>query len=206
MKSLPNFSKERKLKKQGYKYIAGCDEVGCGALAGPLFAAAIILSPKFKRKFRDSKKLSEKNREKNCQLIKKGNKFIGIGFAKKEEIEKLGLWRARALACKRALKNLPRKPDYVLFDGIDFIKKLDYSYEFTIKGDEKIASIACASIVAKVKRDGLMRKFALKYPFYNFDKNKGYGTKTHLVALLEHGPCEIHRKTYKPIQAQNNKK
>ncbi|MEW6407533.1 MAG: ribonuclease HII [Patescibacteria group bacterium] len=200
MPRLANFLFERKLKKQGYKYIAGCDEVGCGAWAGPVFAAAIILSPKFRAKIRDSKQLSEKQRKKYYKIIKQKNKLVGLGFATKEEIDSLGLSKAKNLATKRAIANLPQKPEYVLFDGKDILKTFEHPYKFIIKGDEKIKSIACASIIAKVERDRLMEKLAKKYPRYQFNKNKGYGTKKHILTLRKYGPCKIHRFSYKPIK------
>lgn len=200
MPRFANFLFERKLKKQGYKYIAGCDEVGCGAWAGPIYAAAIILSPKFKKQICDSKQLSEKKRKKLSQEIKKANKWYSLGIVSKEELDILGLTKARKLACWRAVKNLSKKPDFVLFDGRDIFKKFFLPYQFIIKGDEKIKSIACASIIAKVERDRLMEKLAKRYPRYQFNKNKGYGTKKHILALKKYGPCKIHRFSYKPIK------
>lgn len=242
MKRIANSRKEGKLKKQGFKYIAGVDEVGCGAWAGPIFACALILSPKFKKSVCDSKQLKESKREEYAKIIKKKNKRVGIGYAKREEIDSLGLNKARTLAILRAIKNLPQKPDYVLLDGLDFIKNLWFwndggsrfpsapfftakkpkilfqilnpsavksrsncnrflcPYEFTVCGDEKIKSIACASIIAKTERDKVMRQLAKKYPEYKFERNKGYGTKEHLAALFKHGLTPLHRKSYKPIK------
>lgn len=196
---LANFLKEGKLKKEGYKNIAGVDEVGIGAFAGPIFAAAVILPIKFKAKIRDSKHVSWKKRERLAKIIKKKSEF-GLGWVEKEEIDKLGLTAAKKMAVHRALRNLSPKPDFVLLDGLDFLKKLDVPYQFIIKGDEKIRSIAAASLVAKVERDKVMRELAKKYPLYHFEKNKGYGTNAHMIALSRYGPCPAHRRSYQPIK------
>lgn len=200
MKKTANLNQERKLKKQGYKFIAGCDEVGCGAWAGPLIAGAVILSPKFRKRIYDSKQLPEKKRKKLSREIKKRNKWYSLGIVSKEELDTLGLIEARKLACQRAIKNLPKKPDFVLFDGRDIFKKFFLPYQFVIRGDEKIKSIACASILAKTERDKIMIRLAKKYPRYQFNKNKGYGTKKHILTLRKYGPCKIHRFSYKPIK------
>jgi ribonuclease HII len=206
MKRIANLYQERKLKKQGYKFIAGVDEVGCGAWAGPLFAGAIILSPKFKKKICDSKQLSCENREKYAREIQKKNKCHALGVVNKKELDILGLTKARKLACERAIKNLPKKPDFVLFDGYDIFKKFFLPYQFIVKGDEKTKSIACASIIVKVARDKAMQNLAKKYPKYQFEKNKGYGTKKHQTLLLKYGVCALHRKSFKPILKTQNLK
>ncbi len=183
--------------------ICGIDEVGRGPWAGPLVACALV----FKRKrvfglkeVKDSKKLTEKKREKFFAIIKK-NAVYGIGMAEVEEIDTFGLTKATNLAFTRALEELPLafKPDFLLIDGREKWK-LPYPSRSIIKGDEKIKIIACASIMAKVTRDRIMRKLALQYTKYGFERHKGYGTSRHARALKKHGICPIHRRSFRPIR------
>jgi ribonuclease HII len=199
MPKYPNLSEEKRLWNRGCKYIAGVDEVGCGCWAGPLICAAVILPQDFKESgIKDSKLLTARQREKFCAIIKKKSLAWGIGKVSEEEIDNLGLAKAKRLAVERALNSLKVKPDFVLIDGYD-PKFSNVSCKLIIKGDLKVKSIACASIMAKVARDKIMVDMHRKFPVYGFKRNKGYGTEEHQKALCEYGICEIHRRSYKPI-------
>ena len=181
------------------KIIAGVDEVGRGSLIGPVYAAAVILKKKLdKKKLKDSKKLTKKNREILEKYIKK-NSYWSIGYASLKEIEKINILNASLLAMKRAIKKLNKKPSQVLIDGnkVPIIK--NYNLKYVIKGDEKIAEISAASIIAKVARDKLITKMSKKFTKYHWDKNAGYGTKLHLMAIKKFGITKHHRKTFGPI-------
>tara|TARA_Y100000590_G_scaffold450283_1_gene589685 strand:+ start:3294 stop:3866 length:573 start_codon:yes stop_codon:yes gene_type:complete len=181
------------------KIIAGVDEVGRGSLIGPVYAAAVILKEKIdKKKFKDSKKLSKKNRELLNIYIKK-NCIWAIGSASLREIEKLNILNASLLAMKRAIKKLKKKPQLVLVDGNKLPKINDYSLKNIIKGDQKIPEISAASIIAKVSRDRLVYKMSKKFKKYLWNKNFGYGTKEHIKAIKKFGITKYHRKTFQPI-------
>ena len=181
------------------KLLAGVDEVGRGSLIGPVFAAAIILNKKIdKKKLKDSKKLSKIKRETLEKYIKK-NSIWAIGSASKLEIEKLNILNASLLAMKRAIKKLKKKPTLVLIDGNKIPKLQDYKIKNVIKGDQKIAEISAASIIAKVSRDRLITKISKKYKNYKWEKNVGYGTSEHLKAIKKFGITKHHRKTFQPI-------
>jgi len=195
----PNQNEEKNLQSKGFRFIAGLDEVGRGSLAGPLVAAACVFEIKKKiYRVRDSKALSAKMRRKLSGKIKRHALSWSIGAAEVEEIEKFGIQKATYLAFGRALKSLKKKCDFVLVDGFRF-RGCRLPQKHIIKGDAKCFSIACASILAKVYRDSLMRKLAKKYPGYYLHQNKGYGTLRHLKALKKHGPCEIHRRNFRPV-------
>ena len=179
--------------------IAGVDEVGRGSLIGPVYAAAVIFKNNFdKKKIRDSKKLTKKNREILEKYIKK-NSYWSIGYASLKEIEKLNILNASLLAMKRAIKKLNKKPSSVLIDGNKTPKIENYNLKSVVKGDEKIPEISAASIIAKVARDRLIRKLSKKFTKYKWDKNAGYGTKHHLRAIKKFGVTIYHRKTFGPI-------
>ena len=179
--------------------IAGVDEVGRVSLIGPVYAAAVILKKKIdKKKLKDSKKLTKKNREILEKYIKK-NSHWSVGSASLKEIEKLNILNASLLAMKRAIKKLKKKPMQVLIDGNKVPKIKNYNLKYVIKGDEKIPEISAASIIAKVSRDRLITKMSKKYIRYSWNKNAGYGTKDHLSAIKKFGITKHHRKTFQPI-------
>lgn len=183
--------------------ICGMDEAGRGPWAGPVVACALM----FKRDFlikglKNSKELTAEKREEIHEKLKEKT-WIGVGVADHHEIDKFGLMKATNMAFKRALEELMKqgsatKPDLLIIDGRDKFH-LPIPYKSVIKGDEKLKIIACASIIAKVARDRIMKKEAKNYPQYGFEHHMGYGTKRHQKALKEHGVCEIHRKSYAPI-------
>ena len=181
------------------KAIAGVDEVGRGSLVGPVYAAAVILKKNLdKKKLKDSKKLTKKNREILEKYIKR-NSYWSIGSASLREIEKLNILNASLLAMKRAVIKLNKKPSHVLIDGNRVPKMKNYNLKYVIKGDEKIPEISAASIIAKVARDRLVTKMSKKFKKYDWDKNAGYGTKIHLIAIRKFGVTKHHRKTFSPI-------
>lgn len=187
---------ENEVKGKGFKYVCGVDEAGRGPLAGPVCAAAVILHDnQIIEGVNDSKKLSEKKREVLFDIIKEQALAYSIAFATVEEIEEMNILNATMLAMKRAVEGLEVKADYALIDG-NRLPSVDIPCEYVIKGDAKSMSIAAASILAKVSRDRLCYEYAQKYPQYGFDKHKGYGTKLHKEALLQYGPCEIHRMSF----------
>ncbi len=178
------------------KIIIGVDEAGRGPLAGPVVAAAVIID-KYLDEFElinDSKKLSEKKREKLFDTILENCK-VGVGIATVEEIDSLNILNANFLAMRRALEDLEEE-GFVLVDGNHLIREYQGEQEFVIKGDGKSISIAAASIIAKVTRDKIMEKVSEEYPQYEFSKHKGYGTKVHREKILEFGPSPVHRKSF----------
>lgn len=187
---------EQLYTSQGFKAICGVDEAGRGPLAGPVFAAAVILPEGLEIEgVTDSKKLSEKKREKLFDVICEKAIAYSIASASVEEIEELNILQADMLAMKRAVEGLSVKADFAMIDG-NKTPQLEIPCVAIVKGDAKSESIAAASILAKVSRDRLMIQMAEKYPQYKFEKHKGYGTKVHREAILEYGPCEIHRMSF----------
>ena len=181
------------------KKIAGVDEVGRGCLAGPVYAAAVILNKDIDTKYiRDSKKIPFRKRILLSEYIKK-NSIYAIGSASVEEIEKINILNASLLSMKRALNKLKNKPSIAYIDGLFVPKNLKIKCKTFIRGDEKITSIAAASIIAKASRDLFMIKLSKKYPKYYWNKNFGYGTKEHLVSLKKYGITKYHRKKFKPV-------
>ncbi len=187
---------EKACRRMGYKYIAGVDEAGRGPLAGPVYAAAVILPEGCMIKgINDSKKLTEKKREELFDVICEKALAYCIADVSEKRIDEVNILNATFEAMNKAVSGLKIRPDYVLIDG-NRIKGMEIPHETIVKGDAKSISIAAASILAKVSRDRQMYKEAVKYPEYGFDKHKGYGTKAHCDAILKYGPCEIHRRTF----------
>ncbi len=187
---------ENKYISQGKKLICGVDEAGRGPLAGPVCAAAVIMPEGLIIEgVNDSKKLTLKKREKLFDIIKNEAVCYSVAFASASEIDEINILNATHLAMNRAVEGLEKAPEVVLVDG-NSLPKWYYNSEAIVKGDAVCHSIACASILAKVSRDRLMLLEAEKYPKYSFEKHKGYGTKVHVQALKEYGPCPIHRKTF----------
>ena len=181
-------------------YSAGCDEAGAGCGASDLLVAAVILDPKNPIEgLNDSKKLTEKKREALYpEIIEKALDYCIIHVSP-QEIDKINILQARMEGFRRAILGL-KKVEYAIIDGNKIPEGLAVDIDYLVKGDEKLACISAASILAKVTRDRLMIEQAKLYPNYGFEKHKGYLTKDHLEALKQFGPCEIHRMTYKPIK------
>ena len=187
---------ENEIYDSGVSLICGVDEAGRGPLAGPVCAAAVILPRNIEIVgLNDSKKLSEKSREKLYDEICEKAMSFGIAFASVEEIEELNILNAAMLAMNRAIAQLEPQPELALIDG-NRSSAIEINSRCVIKGDAKCADIAAASIRAKVTRDRYMLEMAEKYPEYHFERHKGYGTKLHYEALREYGPCEIHRPSF----------
>ena len=181
------------------KIIAGVDEVGRGSLMGPVYASAVILNKSINIKLlKDSKTIPKGKRELLSKYIKK-NSIWAIGKASVNEIDKINILQASLLAMKRAIKKLKKKPLYVLIDGNKIPDLKNYNLKAIIKGDQKIASISAASIIAKVARDKFITTLAKKNKGYGWDQNFGYGTKQHLKAIRKLGINKHHRKTFSPI-------
>ena len=193
---LPTFIEEQNLAQQGYVRVAGVDEVGYGALAGPLVAAAVILPFAMNTDLiRDSKTLSPSQRDRVYERIVDQAIAVGIGEASVTEINQLNIRVADALAMRRALEQIEGL-DFALVDGFS-IPFLSVPQRSIIHGDGLVLSIAAASIVAKVTRDRMMKTYHEEYPMYAFDKHKGYGTAMHQAAIKTHGPCPLHRISWK---------
>lgn len=190
------FAWERRAQEQGLGPVCGIDEAGRGPLAGPVCAAAVILPLDCHiNGLNDSKKLTEKKREALFPLIQEKALAWGIGWASAEEIDAINILQATFLAMKRAVEQLSVQPGWALVDG-NRMPPLDIPGETVVKGDAQCASIAAASILAKVSRDRLLEEWDTLYPEYGFAKHKGYGTKAHYDAILRHGVLPIHRKSF----------
>lgn len=178
----------------------GVDEAGRGPLAGPVSAAAVILNPARPiAGLADSKKLSEKKRDLLAPQIREHARAWAVAYASVEEIDELNILQATLLAMRRAVLALSVTPEYVLVDGL-FCPDTGIQSEAIVQGDSKVAAISAASILAKTARDTLMLELHEQYPLYGFAGHKGYGTAAHLAALREHGACEIHRRSFKPVR------
>ena len=190
---------ENKYKKMGKKIIAGLDEAGRGPMAGPLVVAMVILDPKKKIEgLNDSKQLTEKKREALFKQINEFAKEVQVEVISVEDVDRLNVYQASKLGMINCLKKAKSKIDFVLTDAMPLGEEFDH--EAIIKGDAKSASIAAASIIAKVTRDHLMYEYANAYPEYHFEKHKGYVTKLHREAINEFGICDIHRRSFAPVQ------
>lgn len=191
-----DFEIENEYTLKGYSVICGVDEAGRGPLAGPVYAAAVILPPDCEIEgLNDSKKLSEKKREQLFDVVCEKALAYSVGIATEKEIDEINILQATFLAMKRAVESLEIKPDLALIDGNQ--KPNTGVDEITVvKGDAKSMSIAAASIIAKVSRDRFMLEMDKKYPEYEFSKHKGYGTKLHYEKIRKFGVCDIHRRTF----------
>ena len=182
--------------QNGFTAICGVDEAGRGPLAGPVCAAAVILPPHAEIPgLNDSKKLSDKKRRELFPIIQEKALAYAVAFASHEEIDEINILQATYLAMERALTQLPIKPDMVLIDG-NRTKDFGLPVQTVIHGDSLSASIAAASVLAKVTRDDLMQEMSQTFPEYGFEIHKGYGTKAHYEAIQVYGPCKIHRRTF----------
>jgi ribonuclease HII len=191
---------ERELHLAGFQRIAGIDEVGRGCLAGPVVAAAVILPERHRiRGIRDSKVLARSRREALYELILDRAEAVGVGCIEVETIDRINILQATKLAMREALGRLSQPPDHLLIDALS-LRDVALPQRPIIDGDAISASIAAASIVAKVTRDRICDEIDARYPAYGFARNKGYGTRRHVDALLAEGPCEWHRRSFAPIR------
>jgi ribonuclease HII len=199
----PTLMRENALSSEGYKLIAGIDEVGRGALAGPVVAAAVVLpqSADYARlkDVRDSKEISPVRRDSLYGLIIDEALAIGIGIMSSQTIDSINILNATKLAMQQAIEQLACLPDFLLIDGMT-IPRLNIGQKGIVKGDKLCLSIACASVVAKVTRDRIMVDLDAVYPNYGLARHKGYGTRHHLDCLKQHGPSPIHRFSFAPVK------
>lgn len=194
---MPDYEFEKAAVNSGFSCICGVDEAGRGPLAGPVCAAAVILPEgAVIEGLDDSKKLTEKKRERLYDVIKETAVAYSVAYGTLEEIETVNILEATYLAMNRAIEGLNVKPDFALIDGNRVPRGIKIPCETIVKGDSKSMSVAAASVLAKVTRDRLMLEYDKKYPEYNFKKHKGYGTKEHTELIKQYGPCEIHRLSF----------
>ncbi|MDQ6655911.1 MAG: ribonuclease HII [Verrucomicrobiota bacterium] len=194
------FRHERKLRAVGCSTIAGIDEAGRGALAGPVVAAAVVLPEKFRHKrLNDSKQLQPEKREEIYRdLTRNGSVAWAVGVIDAAEIDEINILRATHRAMRVAVTALAQAPDHVLIDGLP-VHPFPLPQTALVDGDCLSLSIAAASVIAKVTRDAMMREFCARFPEYCFSQHKGYGTELHLTRLHAHGPCPIHRRSFEPV-------
>lgn len=210
---LPHKTLERKLFSKGYKYIIAVDEVGIGSLAGPVTVCAVLFTKKFfgKRKknlhwLRDSKQLLSHQRENFvAELLKEKDMKFKVAYCYPKTIDKINVYQAARQAMRKSIRKIlgnryKIRNTIILVDGKTEIKNLDIPQMAIVKGDRKVFSIACASLIAKVARDKTMKNYAKKFPGYGFEKHKGYATKYHKIQLTGLGPCKIHRKSFAPVR------
>ena len=195
------WSFERQLRHENKWRVAGVDEAGRGPLAGPVVSAAVILPHDCPiQGLADSKKLSPTRRDRLFEEIYTGALSVGIGIVDREEIDRINILRASLLSMRMAVANLHPSADYLLIDGKFTLPRTLTPQQAIVRGDARSASIAAASIVAKVSRDRLMRSYHEEYPLYNFDRHKGYPTRAHKAAIAAHGPCPIHRRSFRGVR------
>ena len=191
---------EEMLARKGYRAVAGVDEVGRGPLAGPVVAAAVIIPPDVEIVgIDDSKKLSAHRREELFDEIVALGLPCAVGIIDNRTIDKINILKASLMAMRRAVLDLKQGPDFILVDGNNAIPNIDLPQFAIVGGDSRCRAIGAASIIAKVTRDRIMDKYQALYPAYSFAQHKGYPTPAHLDELREHGPCEIHRRSFKPV-------
>lgn len=201
----PDAAHEHSLRQLGCRFVAGIDEVGRGTLAGPVTAAAVVMPEEIPETWfgliRDSKQMSPEQRKFACDQIQFHARAVGVGSGSSSEIDSMGIVPATRLAMTRALDDLDVAPDHLLIDALP-LPDVEVPQTAIIKGDAISISIAAASIVAKVTRDGLMAgPYETRHPGYGFARNKGYGTAEHKAALQELGPCPIHRYSFAPVRS-----
>lgn len=188
---------EDELRKRGFNKICGIDEAGRGPLAGPVVVASVIMpADSMIEGVNDSKKISEKKREKLYDQILEEAISYGVGIIGQDEIDEINILNATKKGLTMSLKELTVKPDLIIVDALTHIDTMGIPYESIIKGDAKCYSISAASIIAKVTRDRIMREWDKIYPEYGFEKHKGYGTSAHIEAIKKYGLCPIHRKSF----------
>jgi ribonuclease HII len=198
----PSLAEEKALRAEGYSFIAGVDEVGRGALMGPVVAAAVIMpeniKPRWKSRVRDSKQLSPEVREYLYPFIQETAISFGIGATANDIIDTVGIAPATCMAMVAAIRQLNPQPQFLL---IDFVRlhELPIPQKGIVDGDSLCFSIACASIIAKVTRDCMVVEMDRDYPGYGFAGHKGYGTREHITCLREKGPCPLHRRSFQPV-------
>lgn len=204
MTRAPTLKAEWALWNQGLRFVVGVDEVGMGALCAPVVAAAVLVRPNCRKiaGVRDSKTLSQRQREALVDEIRRRSLAVGVGAASVAEIDRINIRNASHLAMRRALARIPGR-DHVLIDGLKIAGFEEHIGPYTaiVDGDMRSYSIACASIVAKVTRDRLMVRLALRYPGYGWERNAGYATRDHVAGLREHGVTPFHRRSYQRIRA-----
>ncbi len=191
---------EKQALQAGFRSVAGIDEAGRGPLAGPVVSAAVVLPPDFAVPgITDSKKLTPRQRERFFDILLEQAVAVSTGIADVEEIDRMNILQASLLSMVRAVKGLDIQPDYLLIDG-KFTIEYPLPQQAVIKGDGRSISIAAASIIAKVTRDRIMKSLHDQYPRYGFDRHKGYPTALHRAAVVQFGPCPVHRKSFKGVK------
>ena len=202
---MPDFSLESTVYGQGFSLVAGVDEVGRGPLAGPVVAAAVIFPPDLTGRepwleaLDDSKRLSPTQRGRAVEVVEAHALAIGVAQVGPDAVDSLGIGQASIQAMLQAVENLPLDPAYLFLDYVP-LRECPIPFQTIVRGDKLSYSIAAASNVAKVARDRIMREANEVYPGYSFDRNKGYGTAQHLAQLRERGPCQIHRRSFRPVR------
>jgi ribonuclease HII len=199
----PSLKEEKELHRLGYPLVAGIDEVGRGALMGPVMAAAVIMPDKVKGKWkdtvRDSKQLTPPVREWLFEFIKEAAIAVGIGASSNEVIDEIGIVPATRRAMKEAIEQLDPPPQYLLIDYMN-LPDVNMPQKGIVDGDSLCFSIACASIIAKVTRDRIVTEWDRDFPGYGFASHKGYGTEKHMECLRRKGPCPLHRRSFQPVR------
>lgn len=198
-KTSPSLLYDRSFIDQGFKALTGVDEAGRGPLAGPVVAAAVIVRDfSFSARVGDSKKLSEKAREEAYEEIL-AKAVVGISVIDRDVIDRVNIFQATMQAMQEAVTKLGQTPDCILIDGPS-VPKLPFKMVPVVDGDRLSFSIGCASIIAKVTRDRIMKYYDAMFPEYGFANHKGYGTEEHMAALRKHGPCRLHRQSFEPVR------
>ncbi len=202
----PDIKLEKELWKKGFKYVVGIDEAGRGPLAGPVSAGAVVIQNEEQvvEKVRDSKKMTKKQREEAFQKIKDISTAWGIGLVDSKEIDRVGIQeavkKAMILALVQVEGMLKKKAEYLIIDGTNVLPIIGYKMMRIQEGDLFHYSISAGSVLAKVQRDRIMREYSKKYPQYGFERHVGYGTKLHMEMLEKYGPCDIHRRCFRPVR------